>query len=181
MATSLHNTLLDAVVARLVDVCITQIDSEDDTRAGVAREGPLQQDPTSGRINLLVYPGDPDDDDWVDSLRTYYVNADMGVPAGMPTFEIGGGAMYWRVYTVEFSIFLAGDSFDEARTTAHVVKSRVEQALRTMSLPSGYDDFNEIAVGPRVIQTSQMLPGGGPGNYNWRGKIHYAIGTETAD
>lgn len=167
MNTSILNTLQEAAIDRLSERLIT--DTPDSTQAGLIREGLLQDDPTDTQINLLIHPGDKD---WKHEL---YVTQ-HGISS--PYYEIGGGSTWMRRFTVEFQLFFDGeDDRSVARTKAHVVLSRAEHALKTMTVPADQDDFGEAGFLIQV-RDSYLEESGGEGTFIWRGEIRIEFMTE---
>lgn len=179
---AIHNMLIDGVLDELETALITDIDSEDPTRANVVRAGRLQADPTQGTgINVLLWPEDDNNPD-----ELYTNDKQDGLIA--PTYEIGGGASHMlrlKLYLLfHFKGYRGEDGRIEARTLAYIIQSRIRNVLHTMDIPTHpttgqpKDDFGEVAIELQV-EESWMREGGGSGNYIWSGEISFGFLTQT--
>ncbi|PJF45106.1 MAG: hypothetical protein CUN55_00520 [Phototrophicales bacterium] len=173
MATSIIYSIMQSVANHMAQKLITEISPTDPTRAGVVREGKLQDAPTTGKINLLIHTGGPE---WPDVLYTPDKRGTVGISA--PTYEIGSTfqVSYWmRRFRVEFEMFFVGiNDRSVARNNAMIVLSRAHSAILTTPLPQGNDTFGESAS---IIQVSQSYTeeGGGIGNFIWSGEIRFEV------
>jgi hypothetical protein len=168
---SILNTLLEEMVVELVAELTTGV--ADETRAGAVRGGKLQDDPRTGKINILIHPGNKEDD-WVHALNTSNLR---GLIA--PDYELGGW-FYRRRYVCELDLFFSGNrDRDYAREKAMIVLSRAEKTIREKSMPGIVDDFGEAAIMVQVYD-SYLREGGGPPTYIWKGRIRYEYLTEIA-
>src|SRR5688572_13784598 len=181
MEVSLKNILFDGIVERLQDRLITQVD--DDTKATIVRQGRLQEDPTKQTgINVLVWSPE---ESKTDELYTKQQERHTGLHS--PTYEIGGGFTYYRRLVIYFLFHFKGYKGDEMRAEAarrtEVIISRIRHEILTMPLPLHpvnlvpQDDFGETAILPQ-IDTWWTKESGGPGNFIWKGEIHFGYLTE---
>lgn len=165
---SIVNVLLDNAVDWLSQRLILQVD--DTTKAGLIRTGKLQSDPTIYKINITLHPGGPDAPDILMPKDHAGTNSSFYMPNGV----------FWlRRFFADFEMFFVGETDrDTARSKANVVMSRARAAILGMKMPDTRDSFKEGAV--RVVATKMELQeGGGPGNFIWRGKIHFEFITDT--
>jgi hypothetical protein len=166
------NLIMDATIALLLQKL--KIDVDDDAQAGLVRSGRLQDDPTTRKVNVLVYPSD---ESWPDILDTKSEEHGMHTPG--PYF-LGGGMFWRRRIKVEFQIFFTNDgSRDLARQKAQLVLGRASHALSEFRpatvIPR--DSFGERPYAVQVCK-SYLLGGGGDGDWNHRGYLWLEYLTE---
>lgn len=163
---SVYNTLLDAIHKRLTDRLRVEVDADDMTKAGVVMVGRLQDDPTTGAINIQILPGD---ETWPHELNTQ--TEDDGPGLYMPTYEVGSNAAFWRErFSVDLTIHISVRDRNVARRRAWVVFSRLRHALMTIDVPTEPDGFGARAMLVQV-NSGYMRESGGEGNYQWTGSL----------
>jgi hypothetical protein len=165
--------LIEGILSRLEQML--QLTIDDDARAELIKVGLLQDDPTVKKINVTIHTGG---EAWPDVLNTN----DSGPDAYAPTYTIGGsyGSQFWRRrFRVEFNIFFAGTSRDDARKKSLLLLSRALHGLVTWDV-SGEIATDSFGEHPYIIQVAQswIEEGGGEGDYNWRGEMRLEFITE---
>jgi hypothetical protein len=180
--TDIVSEIVDALVVDLTAACITNLDEDDPTRAGLVRAGRLQANPQTNVTSILVhpnYPGDPED--WIheevrEINRTHSVYyEEYGSPIIGGAREVGGGRFWLRRGTVELEIFFTQKNYDRAtaKDYANIVRRRVEYTLNTATTPLGaYDTFGEHCQQVSA-KKSWLLEGGGSGKFLWRGWVFW--------
>lgn len=166
------NILMDATIELLLQKLRIEVD--DDAKAGLVRSGRLQDDPTTQKVNVLIYPSD---EEWPDVLDTKSEENGMFSPG--PYF-MGGGTFWRRRFKVEFQIFFINDGArDDARLKAQLVLGRAHNALVNFNVAAATerDSFGEKAYGIQVVK-SYLLGGGGDGDWNHRGYLWLEYLTE---
>jgi len=151
------------------------------------KRGPLQRDPQTAGVNILVTSNDPEKpSSWAhEKLKR---NMLLGGGHG-PIFnrmalglqEVGSSSHGWaRRHTVRLTIFLGRTGLDltEREEMAELVLGAVEHALLTDtdSLVALEDDFGERVLGNFAILTKSRLDGGGESGI-FRGKLWVQIFT----
>lgn len=166
---SIVNVLMDDSVDHLALKMIIEV--QDETKVGLVRSGRLQSDPTVYKLNITLHPGGTDNPDC--SLPKGYAGIDAA-------FYMPNGAYWLRKFYAEFEMFFVGETErDEARTKANVVMSRARAAMMGFPLPNYRDAFNEGAILRCFVTKIELSEGGGPGNFIWRGKLHFEFLTDT--
>lgn len=156
----------------LLEALQTEVSTIDPTYAKLVRVGPLQDDPTKNRVNILTYTNDRDDPEgWRNEAiknpqDPTHTNVD---PTGL---EIGGGQFWYRRFTVELEIFFPPTipAREPSLELALVILARAERTIQTKSLGLGPDDFGQECIFQRVMK-SNMAAAGGPGTEIYHGKI----------
>lgn len=181
MQSALDYMIMTFIDDNLVEDLQTSIPEEDITRANIVRAGPLQADPTVPKVSVMSYPNDrADPEGWVHEV----------VPGGTPnqatkdppSYQIGGGEMWYRHFTVEISMFFPPtiQGREESLNLATIVLARAERTLQLLNMGLGPDDFGHLAVDLRVMKSNLQVGGGpdGPTLKVYRGKIWYRVLTE---
>jgi len=181
--TDIVSEIVDALVTDLQAACITNVEEDDPTRAGLVRAGRLQANPQTNITSILVHPNyPPQPETWiheeVDRIRQgagsgYYET--YGAPLVGGTDEIGGGRFWHRRGTVELSIFFTQQNYDRdtAKDYANIIRRRVEHTINTATTPLGLQDsFGEVCQ-QVYSKKSWLLEGGGSGKYLWRGWVFW--------
>lgn len=166
---SIVNTLINDCVEYLSEKLITEI--TDETKVGLVRSGRLQSDPTVYKLNITLHPGGHD-------------NPDVMLPKGYAGIEfpfyMPNGTYWLRKFYASFEMFFVGETErDEARTKSNVVMSRARAAIMSMPMPSRPDSFSEGAIMRPFVTKIELTEGGGPGNFIWRGEMHFEFVTDT--
>lgn len=169
MPIDLSDTSIDNILMERLSTMLEyrlKIIPDDDAKAGVVRAGKLQDDPTDGRINLLIHPGGIDFPDEIDTARfgketVYEIGGDNGNPA----------TVFWRrKFRIEITMFFSANSRINARNKAHVLKARMHNALLTDNIRNiPRDSFGESVWGFEVCKI-YLNEGGGDDDFNWRGE-----------
>lgn len=175
--TSTIHLIAQAVTNYMVETMQTEVNSDDDTRAGLVRMGPLQASPlTSGGINILTQFNDLESDKG-------WRHAIVSGPGDMLGFkvlpyEVGGGQMWVRRYTTLLTCFFRTSVLRaKAEELAQIILSRAEQAVLEAPLPQGVDSFGELAL-EAFIHSSINHDRGGPGQIIFDGQIWWQVLTE---
>lgn len=175
MSRHINDRIIEAAVADL-EAAFTGAPEEE--TPGLIRGGLLQENPVKHRIVLLVHSGDPAEENWKDAIvnsrRPGTANPDLEAPA----YEVGGGVMWWRVFTVEILYFgvKSKEPREEARRIANAVTGRVEQAIRrSQRIPPLKDDFDEQCVLVQITNSNIEEGGGPPASFIWRGRLHFQV------
>lgn len=171
--TSIINLITEAAVAKLVTDLQTALDPTDPTLAAVVRYGKLQDDPTQGTgINVLAHVGDPYDEGWFHSVTA----AKELTSYAVPSYEIGGGEMWWRRLTIQLSMFYISREVDRdtAMEYSYVVLSRAEKSLSELVVGDLVDTFGERAIKLFVVR-SRLREGGGPGAHIYKGFLGFQV------
>ena len=167
--TSILNLIIDAAIDKLVEDLSTNI--SDETKAGLIRDGRLQDDPTQYGITVLAYPNDPYDETWIHTVAKGKEHNLLGLD--VPPYEIGGGEMWWRRFTAQLVMFFEPDvNRHEARMRAMVVLSRAEWSLSNLSIGDLGDTFGERGHKVFVVR-SYTRHSGGTGTYIWKGMVNF--------
>lgn len=192
MTTSQISNLIAArLVTKLTADLITAISGEatdpNSEKAGLVREGSLQDNPEKYRISILVHPfGDPDDENWKDIAVAYQEQQPERRQMWFPYGEIGGpygGTAWYRRGSVEWQLFAtkSKESRDEARAVAASVQGRVERGISQANYSDLTDDFGETVAFPMKPMWARTEEGGGPPkNFIWRGRVGYQTVSERA-
>lgn len=162
------------IVSVISDAIIEQLRKElmtdDVAGAGLVRLGPLQDDPTDARINILVYENDREDPDgWIHEQKRDEI-------------EIGGTEMYKRRFTVQMQIYLNNQNLDRAtaKEVIDLVHGRALHALRGSDIIAGVsDEFGERVIHSYncVHKSRMLLRGGPPDSWIGEGKLWLSIET----
>lgn len=171
---AITNMIIQGVNQYLDNVMNTQIDISDPTKAGIVREGPLQDDPTKYHVSVLTYPNDPDhEDQWLSEVTAGSNSPPLGTPL-VTTYEIGGGEMWYERFCTTLELFWKSDvNRDTALELSAVVLNRARAALRRMPVPY-VDDFGTTSLDLRVMK-HQMIPSGGPSSFISHCKIYFQV------
>lgn len=169
---TIAKSLTEFLVLEMKDL----ISQYDETRAGLVRPGLLQQSPLEAGINILIQENDPDDEKgWRHTIAHGGVETMAGIH--LPTYSIGGGAHWFRRYTLKLEqFFRAGSTRERAEELSSIILSRAELALRTAPLPDT-DSFGETPI-QLYVHSSINIEGGGPGQWIFHGTIFFQVLTE---
>lgn len=178
----ISDDVVDALVLDLQDAFAGVPDEE---TAGVIRGGKLQANPVKARISVLVHIGDPEKPDaWIDTLASMTQSNSPGrISLDIPAYEVGGGSMWRRRFTVEFGVYLtkSKEDRDEARALANLTRGRIERAVsRSTRVPRLTDDFGETAMLVAVTASKITEGGGPPTSFIWRGVVYVEVATARA-
>ena len=192
MATSIVNK----IILTLNDVLEDSVQSEvtDVTGGWFVKAGPLQQDPTTNGINIMVWANDPDGEGkWVHQrISPWPQTAGMGDLPSLPfgAQEIGGsqdgdygGESWWRRFVVELKFFFTYAAVSEAEKDrlANLAMAAAEYSLYSdvRMTKIAADSFGEEVVNVMQPVAKSELSGGGEGG-TYYGKIWVEIGTYRA-
>jgi hypothetical protein len=180
----IHDLIGDKIVDQLkLELITNHIPSpaNDEYLPTLIRQGANQADPTKPRISIFVNPGDMDstenDPRWSDVPAT--AGAEPGWP--MLAYEVGGGEMWWRRFSVDINIYLTRTKEDrnEARDIGMVVLSKVQGILqRSNEWLNGTDDFGEVIILMKVSKVIPIESGGPPRTFIWRHKLLISVLTD---
>jgi hypothetical protein len=173
---SVLHLLSERIASYLQDDLRDHVDVEDETRAGLVREGLLQDDPTRYKVTVMVHINDPDDETgWRHEVLDGQADGKSFDPPG---YMIGGGQIWNRRFTLELEMFFkARVKRPEALDLASVVLSRAEMSLQRAPINVGVDDFGEIPTQLRVNK-SHLSQGGSDGSFIYHGKVWFTVMTE---
>jgi hypothetical protein len=173
----IHDAILERVRAELADALIMSLPSDDSTRAGVVKIGPLQGDPDPdvARISVELYANDPDQE--------------LGISAGsskaetwddrVEECEVGGGVLWSRRFTVKARCLFetTQEDSDTARKIAMSVRSRIEKSLLGIRF-GGLSSENETVIRgvfSENLRSSTTQSGGPPDAYDYFIKVRYEV------
>jgi hypothetical protein len=167
--------ILDRFNETLTRALITDIPTDDLTRANIVKIGRFQDDPTRYPISVAISPGDPEDPNYRDGIVTLEQMHDIGFE--VPAREIGGGSYWWRrgVLRLQCHFVLARHSEIDALTYAHSVLGRIEYTMDNTYLADLTDEFGEHAIVPFTYGNTFFESGGPPADYIWRGKVLWSV------
>lgn len=166
---SIANTLIEDCVNYLSYKLIAVV--TDETKTGLVRSGRLQSDPTVYKINITLHPGGRENPDVM--LPKGYAGIDF--PFYMPN-----GTYWLRRFYAAFEMFFVGETDrDEARIKSNIVMSRARAAVMSMPMPNSRDSFKEGVIMRPFVTKAELVEGGGPGNFIWRGELHFEFVTDT--
>lgn len=173
MTHSIINMVIESVNNHLTEILQDDVDTTDSTRAGLVRPGLLQDDPTRFKVIAMTFPNDPDaDGQWRSEIVVPNGN---GADYNPPPYELGGGEMWYRRFTVQLEMFFgARIDRDTSRQLATVILSRAERSIALAPVALGSDDFGEQGIQTRVM-SSTLSQGGGDGQFIWYGKVWFQV------
>ena len=190
MTTQISNLIAASLVTKLTADLMTAISGEAteplSEKAGLVREGSLQDNPEKYRISILVQPfGDPEDPNWRDIAVVYQEQQPERRQMWFPYAEIGGsygstswyrrGVVVWQLFATKTK-----EDRDEARSIAGSVQGRVERGISQAEYALT-DDFGETVIFPMKPMWSRTEEGGGPPkSFIWHGRVSYQCVTERA-
>lgn len=160
-------------------------DTEGLAKSELIRLGRLMDDPEGYENPICVHENDPDDlTGWLHeqvqspSSQTRNLN-----PFQSPWFEIGGGEVWARRFTIELNVFLTREGLerDEAKAVIDTVHGRALHALRnSQRIPGLEDEYGEHVWMSRcgVAKSRMVLSGGPPTNWIGRGKLWFQVFTQ---
>lgn len=163
----------------IVDAAVTDL-QEAFPDFSLIRGGRMQENPLKNQEGtyILVHINDPKDPKaWNDGV----VSARRGDSPGqiwVPSYEIGGGEMWYRRFTTEFGYYATKQKDDrsEARMSAQWVKAKIEWTLRrSQRIPTLIDSFGEIAKQVRLYSSYAIEGGGPPASFIWRGEVLWMV------
>jgi len=173
MTDAIINMIIESVNDHLTELLQDDVDTSDSTRAGLVRPGLLQDDPTRFKVSVMTFPNDPDaDGQWRHEIVVPNAN---GAEHNPPPYELGGGEMWYRRFTVQLEMFFSTRiTRDNARQLAAVIISRAERSVALAPVALGIDEFGEEPLQTRVM-SSTLTQGGGEGQFIWYGKIWFQV------
>ena len=176
--TQIVNMILDALTARLTEVCQVQVNADDLTYADVVKKGLLQQSKTQKNVSIGISGGDHDDPNYTDGIVTLekLPNIAMQIAAR----EIGGGQTWWRRGVVRIECFFIRERLteDEAHVAGYEVLGRVQSAIENIDLTGLVDDYGERAQQIFCFGNTYFESGGPPKSFIFRGKVLWQCLTE---
>lgn len=171
MSISVLWDIMETARSNLSKYLSEDVPDSDPLKAKLVRIGLLQDDPTRYKVSVLVQPNDQDEDNaWLHEIAPKDV---------APPYQIGGGEMWLRRFTVNLNLFW-GSKVDREQATQYgsALLSRAESVLTNISLLSfGKDDYGEYPLDLRV-KKSKLALGGGEGQFISYGKIYFEVLTE---
>jgi len=177
----INELIIDKVIAVLQDRLIGGLPAADPARAGLVMKGPLQgdPDPDQARIAVTIHENDPD---------AFYPGAVTGMTGSWEDEKVevedGGdlaGVFWARRFTVKARVLLVstGESLEDARRIAQLVKKRIEQALLTIDWDGVSDGDERISLPAEAGQMkSEAVQAGGPESYDYFVKVRFEVQTE---
>jgi hypothetical protein len=160
--------IVDQAIRDLQVACIDDLYIDDLSRAGVVKRGPLQADPVSERIVILVYTTDPDA---ADRIEKQHHMDEMPGKSGYFRELDGGYGMIRKLYiTVELFLLNTQESHDDAARLAGRVVKRIENVLVQGNVLGQTDEFGETVYDVQIM-ISNIVPGGGDKQWIYRGKL----------
>lgn len=161
--TSLSSAITERLIERLTASMRTMLDKSDRVRAFVVRDGRLQDSPTQqSGVSIMVYPNDPESPgSWQHSIMS--MGQRLGIRGEDDPFELGGGARWYRRFTVVITMFWGGAiTRSESRELSNVAMSRSEHALQEALYPDsvGPDTFGEEAIAIYPVRSEITVKGG---------------------
>jgi hypothetical protein len=179
-ALSIHEPIVQKVVAELQAALIDRVDPADPARAGVVMAGLLQgdPDPDQARISVTVHENDVDD---------FYGKEGTSAISGSWEDEVAelecGGAITWkRRFTVKARCLLVNtqEGAAVARNIASTVRKRIEKTLLSISFASIQDEDGEyVAKGvfSDALKGEMVQAGGPPDSYDYHIKVRFQVET----
>jgi hypothetical protein len=160
MAEQISDLIVD-ILAEELETGLSDSALPEEEKIGVARGGKLQDNPVKARLYVLLHINDPDSDSWAD-IPTSAEGSNMARSEFYaPAYEIGGGGLWWRRFTIEFGLFAIKTKEDreEARRIANAIKGRIEKlSALSAGVPGLRDDFGESAI--KVVLASSRIEEG---------------------
>jgi len=147
MATTCKALLITRMVTALTAACITDLDADDNTRAGLVAAGKYEGQQDLDRIIILPMDNHPAEDvRWMDEMKDY--ESDLGFKLPADGKGIIGGKQ-WNVLrgTVKVIVNLSRGSFTGAEEIEirQTVLSRIKSTLQQSAQMRGFtDDFGEM-------------------------------------
>lgn len=180
MSTSIISSLIHAANDALFAAMETELDSNDETRAGLVRIGKFQDNPTKYGLAILTHSNDPDNPGtWLHSALgagglTLHVQSDL-----LPPYQIGGGEFWYRRFTTQIVFFCKPTATrDRASDLANIILRRAEHTLKNVDFSSiGPDSFGESPMVLHLAQ-SENLENGGVGQFIYKGFVKWQVLTE---
>lgn len=179
-ALSIHEPIVQKVVAELQTALMDSIDPADPARAGIVMAGLLQgdPDPDQARISVTVHENDVDD---------YYGKEGTSAMSSSWEDEVSelecGGAITWkRRFTVKARCLLVNtqEEATEAREIASTLRKRIEKALLSISFAGVQDaDGEYVAKGifSEALKGEMVQAGGPPDSYDYHIKVRFQVET----
>ena len=130
---SIHQQIMDKLEDELQAAIIDDILFNNDTQAGVVKQGPLQGDPEpdDARISVEIHENDPDS-----SYGTGNVSSmGEGWTDEVDEVEIGGNTIWSRKFTVKGRCLFdnTGETLQEAQQISRVLRNRLEDTILNIS------------------------------------------------
>ncbi len=189
--THINSVINQNVAAWLTQKMQAEVLESDPSYVNVLRIGLLQKDTNKGNgVNVVCQIGDPEDKSWIGTVVNYRNSTPYGLRSPLrgsnawEAFEIGGGGLYVRRFSIYLSCFFLGQELERAaaETAAHVVLGRAENWLlyantnNDAGLLGLVDEWNETVV-QIIVASSYMREGGGVKKHIHRGRIQYEVMT----
>ena len=168
----------------LNDYCITSLTGVADATAnGVIadeiRPGLFQDSPVKKRINIMIYPGDPDDmgNDPKDSARIGASNDNVDQRMMLEPFELDGSQtdIHNFVAEIQCNFTRSGENRATASKRGAWIIGRVKQAIRDIPELGIKDDFGCFALLMYVHAEHRWEEGGPPKDFIWRAKVRISV------
>ena len=163
--TTATEAIKTALQTHLENALITAIPEDDPARADVVKIGPLQGDPEieDAPLSVEIYQNDPEDlEEWWDEIIEW---------------EMPRTAIWSRKFSIQWRALLTelGEPLAEAVAIVSTLKSRLEIALNTMCWTDIEADGEFIDGCSLEEMESRIDQGGGPNEYDYSGKIRFAV------
>ena len=162
--------------------------------ASLIKIGRLQDDPTElsssseiPDIGCYIHYNDPSDegDGWKDGITSPVESSMTNAAFNLnPTYEVGGGASWWRRFWLEWDAFYIDADFTQTNASrlSAALKHLLELYINSNTdvNPHGWqctyeDPLGEISSRSQVVK-SHCWEGGGPDDdYIWRGGVWFQV------
>jgi len=167
------------LVSFLTQEMQTKIPATDHSRIDIVKFGRFLDNPnTPGKnIYLSVSGGSQTDPELQDNCLNAKDNERVSIY--IPTYEIGGGKMWWRRGEVRIGCFLSSLKLSEVDTgsLAYNIFGRVQDTIARCPVADLVDSYGEQAV-MLLCFASQFMESGGQGTYIWRGSVKWQFLSE---
>jgi len=179
---SILNGVLNHTRDELIKACVTNLDEDDPSRAGIVKIGFLQgdPDPDEARVSISIFPNDPDQE-----IRGSGIgNSPTSWEDNIVEEEVGGVLTWSRKFTIKARcLFTNGTEADDevlARSLAATVKARIERTILRIKYDTVQSEDEYVARSPISANLlSSLVQSGGPGAYDFYIKVRFDILTTT--
>jgi hypothetical protein len=175
---TIANICILGLLADLTDEFARSVGGET-LEVGVLRAGELQENPVNPKVAVLVKHNEPGTEGWRDGSVAQRDEALERNAVNIPAYEVGGSAMWWRRFLIEWSWFgtKTKETREEARQQAEIITARIERAVlaSTHVTTSPPDDFGETPIKVFHIDSKMEESGGPPKSFIWRGWVRVQV------
>lgn len=202
LADSLRDHLQDKLIDNIPSTFQTMLTYKDKNsqdrvfKPSLIKVGRLQDDPTIlpnnadiPSVGCYIHYNDPSDqgDGWKDGLASA-VESSM-TNAGyqfQSIYEIGGGAIWWRRFWLEWEAFYIDSDNSQANASrlSAALKQVLEHCINSQSSvnDNGWecnyvDPLGETSLRCQVVKSHCWEGGGPPDDYIWRGGVWFQVKT----